>query len=207
MNARPVNGLGLAPEEELGFWDSVAGAEDKIADFRAVYAELRGLRPTANTDAALATRYTSLMDRGEGIRQKVRIIEDLIARGRAWIDDLTPDFLRSSELEGLGAARHRTQQLGVAPLVLWGIAAAITAALAYVTSWIGEAVVLRDRLAARESVLERVDAGTLSPAEAERIIDAGLDSGDGFSAMGIFQVIAWGAAAAGAIYLARTLKG
>lgn len=194
-------------EEESGFWATVAGAEAKIAEFQELYAQLRELRSAANTDASVSTQYVSLMNRGDGIRSKVRVIEDAIARGRAWLDDLTPDFLRSSnELEGLGAARRRELRLGVAPLVLWGIAAAISAALAYVTSWVGEAVVLRDRLAARESVLERVDAGTLSPAEAERIMDAGLEAGNGSSVMTMFQLVAWGAAAAGAVYLARMLK-
>lgn len=198
------------PEEEGGFWAAVATAEAKIAEFGDLYAELRDLLSVALTDAALDSAYRSLMERGEGIRQKVRIIEDAIARGRAWLASVNP-FTQpfSGTLEGLGAERRRGHQLGLVPLVLLGIAAAISAALAYVAGWVGEAVVLRDRLRAREAILARVDTGTLSPAEAESLIESGLEDGggDGFPVMTMFQVLAWGAAAAGAIFLARTVRG
>lgn len=210
LKTEPEQESESAPEEEGGFWAAVATAEAKIAEFGGLYAELRDLLGVALTDRALDSAYRSLMERGEGIRQKVRIIEDAIARGRSWLAAVNP-FSQpfSGTLEGLGAQRRRGHQLGLVPLVLIGIAAAISAAVAYVAGWVGEAVVLRDRLRAREAILARVDTGTLSPAEAESLIESGLEDGggDGFEVMTMFQVLAWGAAAAGAIFLARTVRG
>lgn len=152
---------------ETGFWKTVDDFKAKALEFAELFTVLDNKSALAATDPQTKRDYDALMDDGDWLRGKVQAVADSID----WASNMIERVGSVFEMNGLPAP----SQLGIAPLVLFGVVATITGGITLMTNWLLEARSMDQRLEVLRMVPEleaqgipRTDAIALAKKALER---------------------------------------
>ncbi len=131
-------------EAETGFWQKVDEFKAKAAEFIDLYRSLDDRASIAATDPQTQRDYDKLMNAGDFLKGKIESVTSAIDWTSNMIDRVGGIF----SMDGL----PQPNQLGIAPLVLFGVIATITGGLTLMTSWIADAYSMSKRLEVLQSI-------------------------------------------------------
>lgn len=146
--------------DDRTFWGEVAKFKQKASEAMALWARLREKRAAAVTDPKLQAEYETVMAEAEGITGKIAEIERVANGALATIGEKVTEWF------GLGAYRHLAHQAGQLGFVQVAAIALVTAAIAWISSWIGKGYIVDRKLDA----VEKLVAEGVSPTDAGKLI-------------------------------------
>jgi hypothetical protein len=137
----------IAPQtsEEKTFWGEVDKFKAKADEAYRVWQGLRAKRQAAASNPQLQGEYDQVMDRAEGMTAKVSDVEKAVASVREGVAETITGWFG---LEGYRHAARKLGGLGLAPVLI----AVVTAAIAWIGSWLADAYVVDRKLDAVENL-------------------------------------------------------
>lgn len=159
MNTGQIYGTGTAiptpppgtvsdPDEKT-FWGEVDKFKVKADEAYTLWQKLRAKRQAAVSDPRLQAEYEDVMSEAETMTAKASDVERLAAQVREGAASTILDWFG---LEGYEHAKGKVQQLGILPVIA---IAAVSAAIAWVGSWLGKAYIVDRKLDAVESLVDK----------------------------------------------------
>lgn len=173
----------LAPDEKT-FWSEVDKFKAKAGEAYDLWQVLRTKRQASLADPRLTAEYDDVMTKAEQLTTKASDVERIAAQVKSTTGNTIKSWF------GLEGYNHAAQKLGSLGFVQVFAIAAIGAAIAYVSGWLGEAYIVDRKLTAVESL---VDKG-VDPRTAGGLV---VDKGDPGPFAGMFDNIGTGVAVAG----------
>lgn len=153
--------------QERTFWGEVDKFKRKADEAYTLWQRLRAKRAAAVTNAGLQAEYDDVMAQGEDIGAKISDVERMTAQVREGIGE------RITSWFGLEGVNHAGRQLGQLGFVQFAAIALVTAAIAWIGSWIGKAYIIDRKLDAVQGMI----ADGVSPREAGAIVEEKGDPG------------------------------
>ena len=153
--------------QERTFWGEVDKFKRKADEAYQLWQRLRDKRAAAVTNPALQAEYDDVMAQGESIGAKISDVERVTAQIREGIGE------RITSWFGLEGYNHAGRQLGQLGFIQFAAIALVTAAIAWIGSWIGKAYIVDRKL---DAVQGMINAG-VSPREAGAIVEEKGDPG------------------------------
>lgn len=145
-----IEGPAVAPAtaDEARLWDEVDKFKVKADEAYTLWQKLRAKRQAAVSDGRLYAEYSKVMDDAEDMTAKVSDVENAVAKFKAGAGDTIKSWFG---LEGYEHARRQLSGLGIAPVV-WLAVSVVSAAVAWIGSWLSEAYVIDRKLTAVETL-------------------------------------------------------
>jgi hypothetical protein len=191
MNVGQIYGTGISEPppvvtdpDEKHFWGEVEKFKAKADEAYTLWQKLRAKRQAAATNPALQREYDDVMSAGENIAVKISDVERVTAQVKGGVYETITGWFG---LEGLNNAKQHLGQLGFVQVIA---VVAVSAAIAWIAGWIGEAYIVDRKL---ESVERLIDNG-VSPKDAGALVE---EKGDPGPFAGLFENIGTGIAVAG----------
>ena len=155
--------------QEAGFWGEVDRFKGKADEFYRVWQGLRAKRQAASASPELQREYSDVMGEADTVVAKMSDVERVVGAVR---ETVTGWF----GVEGYRQAGRTLMGLGALPLLPIAL---ITAAIAWITGWLGKAYLLDRKLTSVETMI----AGGVDPSEAGRVVH-GDENGGFFAGLG-----------------------
>lgn len=146
--------------DDRTFWGEVANFKRKATEAMALWNRLREKRAAAVTDPKLQAEYDAVMAEAEGITAKIAEIERVANSALNTIGEKVSSWF------GLGVYRQLAHQAGQLGFVQVAAIALVTAAIAWISSWIGKGYIVDRKLDA----VEKLVAEGVSPTDAGKLI-------------------------------------
>lgn len=141
--------------DERGFWAEVDRFKSKSAEAYALWQKLRAKRQAAATNAALLAEYTDVMNEAENITTKFSDVERVTNAVKGGIYETVTGWFG---LEGVNNLKNNLGQLGFIQLAA---VALVTAAVAWLGTWIVKGNIMDRKLTAVENFIrDGVDPST-----------------------------------------------
>lgn len=146
-----IEGPATPPEtsDEAKFWNEVDKFKAKADEAYTLWQSLRAKRLAAQADAKLYAEYIDVMDKAEDITGKVSDVEKVVAKVRSGAADTIKSWFG---LEGYEHARQRVRSHMGEMGYIWIVVSVVSAAAAWIASWISEAYVVDRKLQAVENL-------------------------------------------------------
>lgn len=195
MNLSAIVGTGAgitsAPDipmdsDERTFWAEVERFKRKADDAYTLWQKLRAKRQAAASNASLNAEYNDVMNEGENIASKMSDIERVTNQVKQGMLETVGGWF------GLEGVNHLKGQLGQLGFVYLAAIALVSAAVAWLGSWIVKGQIIDRKLSAVENLI----AGGVSPAQAGALIE---EKGDPGPLDALFGNLGTGIAVAGVI--------
>lgn len=135
--------------EDPTFWGEVDRFKRKADEAITLWQKLREKRLAANADARLRAEYDDVMGEAEQITGKVSDVEKAVAAIRSGVAEKIVSWLPESWGLNDYQERMRLGALGVAPVVV----ALVSAAVAWISTWLSKAYMLDRKLDAVERMI------------------------------------------------------
>lgn len=183
--------------EEASFFDEVERFKAKVDEAQALYRQLERKRAAAATNPTIKREYDKVMSDADEMGAKVSDVERAVASVRTGIAETITGWFG---LEGIREAKNHLQGLGIAQLAVL----AVSAAVAWIATWISEAYVVDRKLTAIEGMIN----DGVDPRTAGDIIEKNppTAAGEFFGKFGLGLGIA-GAAAIALYYMFEKKRG
>lgn len=175
---------GAMDTDERGFWAEVDRFKVKSAEAYALWQKLRAKRQSAATNAALQAEYNDVMNEAENITSKFSDVERVTNAAKAGIYETVTDWFG---LEGVNNLKNNLGQLG---FIYVAAIALVSAAVAWLGTWIVKGQIMDRKLTAVENLV----AGGVDPRTAGALIE---EKGDPGPMAALFGNIGTGIAVAG----------
>lgn len=153
--------------QERTFWGEVEKFKRKADEAYTLWQRLRTKRQAAVTNAALQAEYDDVMAQGENIGAKISDVERMTAQVREGVGE------RITSWFGLEGYNHAGRQLGQLGFVQFAAIALVTAAIAWIGSWVGKAYIVDRKLDAVQGMI----ADGVDPRQAGAIVEEKGDPG------------------------------
>lgn len=195
MNLGAIVGTGAgitdAPDipmdtDERTFWAEVEKFKRKADEAYTLWQKLRAKRQAAATNAALNAEYNDVMNEGEKIATKMSDVERVTSQVKQGMLETIGGWIG---LEGVNDLKREVGQLGFIQLAA---VALVTAAIAWLGSWIVKGNIVDRKLTAVENMV----ASGVSPREAGALIE---ERGDPGPLNALFGNLGTGVAVAGIV--------
>lgn len=170
--------------EESDFWREVSKFKTKADEAYTLWQKLRAKRQAAATNPELLREYNDVIGEAENIQAKISDVERISAAAKSGIVESVTSWFG---FEGINSAIRQPDQLGFLPVLA---VAAVSAAIAWLGSWIIKGNIVDRKLSAVENMI----ASGVDPATAGSLIEEKGDPGP-FSEM--FGNLGTGIAVAG----------
>ena len=170
--------------DERGFWDEVDRFKSKADEAYTLWQKLRAKRQAAASNPALQAEYNDVMTEGENIAAKMSDVERVTNQVRQGLLETVGGWFG---LEGYQKAARGLGQLGAIQVVLIAV---VTAAIAWLGTWIVKGNIIDRKLTAVENMI----AGGVDARTAGSIIE---EKGDPGPFQALFGNIGTGIAVAG----------
>lgn len=186
MNLSQIPDAPTAPmdTDERTFWAEVERFKGKADEAYNLWQKLRAKRQAAASNPALQAEYDDVMASGENIATKMSDVERVTNAAKQGVYETVTGWFG---LEGLNNMKSQLGQLG---FIYVAAIALVSAALAWLGTWIVKGNIMDRKLTAVENLI----AGGVTPAEAGALIEEKGDPGP-FAAL--FGNIGTGIAIAG----------
>ncbi len=175
---------GTVEPDEREFWAEVDKFKAKADEAFQLWQRLRAKRQAAQSNPALNAEYTDVMEQGENITTKISDVERAAAAVRKGLADTITGWF------GLEGYQHAARQLGQLGVIQFAAIALITAAVAWLGSWVVKGNIIDRKLTA----VENLHAQGVSISDAGDII---AEKGDPGPLTALFGNIGTGVAVAG----------
>lgn len=152
---------------EQDFWRKVDQFRGKADEAYTLWQKLRTKRQAAATNPELLAEYNQSMGKAENIQAKISDVEAVTQAVKSGLVESVKGWIG---LEGIRHAQNRLGEIGILPVIA---IAGITAAIAWIGSWLSEAYVIDRKLTA----VENLTAGGMSAREAGDLIAEKGDPG------------------------------
>ncbi len=177
----------IAPDERE-FWAEVDKFKAKADEAFQLWQRLRAKRQAAQSNPELNAEYDDVMQQGENITTKISDVERAAAAVRKGLADTITGWF------GLEGYHHAARQLGQLGVIQFAAIALITAAVAWLGSWVVKGNIIDRKLTA----VENLHAQGVSISDAGDII---AEKGDPGPLQALFGNIGTGIAVAGVVGL------
>lgn len=175
--------------DEKTFWNEVEKFKIKADEAYTLWQKLRAKRQAAVSNPELQAEFDDVMGQAESITAKASDVERLTAQVRQGIGGTIKDWFG---LEGYNHARQKVSQLGFLPVLA---VAAVSAAIAWISTWISKAYVVDRKLTAVEKLTAQgVDPRVAGDLVAEKgdpgfMASLGGNLGTGLALAGVAAVV------------------
>jgi hypothetical protein len=200
MNVGQVYGTGagiadppavITDSDEQSFWGEVEKFKRKADEAYTLWQKLRAKRQAAASNPGLQAEYDDVMNEAENITAKVSDVERVTAQIKGGVYETITSWFG---LEGLNTAKQQLGQLGFLPVIAIAL---VTAAIAWLGTWIVKGNIIDRKLTAVESLIGQGVSARDAGALVEEKGDPGV-FGNLFSNIG--TGIAFAGVAAGLLY-------
>ena len=174
----------MTDPDEQTFWGEVEKFKRKADEAYTLWQKLRAKRQAAATNSALNAEYNDVMNEGEKIASKISDVERVTNQVKSGVSETITSWFG---LEGYQNAARGLGQLGFIQLAAIAL---VTAAIAWLGSWVVKGNIVDRKLTAVENMI----AGGVSPSEAGALVE---EKGDPGPLQALFGNIGTGIAVAG----------